>query len=137
MSSGGNTGGQSATLIIRALANNDITLADSRRVILRELQTGLALGSVLAVLGYLVAWMLLDGPTPYELLVIPITLLVVVLFGAFCGAMLPLLFRRLGVDEALMSTPFVTVLIDIGGIIIYMSVAMKMIAELSPVVLVD
>ncbi len=137
MSSGGNTGGQSATLIIRALANNDITLADSRRVILRELQTGLALGSVLAVLGYLVALVLLDGPTPFELLVIPITLLVVVLFGAFCGAMLPLLFRRLGVDEALMSTPFVTVLIDIGGIIIYMSVAMKMIAELSPVVLVD
>ena len=137
MSSGGNTGGQSATLIIRALANNDITLADSRRVIIRELQTGLALGSVLAVLGYLVGFVLLDGPTPFELLVIPITLLVVVLFGALCGAMLPLLFRRLGVDEALMSTPFVTVLIDIGGIIIYMSVAMKMIAELSPAVLVN
>ncbi len=131
MSSGGNTGGQSATLIIRALANNDITLADSRRVILRELQTGLALGSVLAVMGYLAGLVLLDGPTHFELLVIPITLLVVVLFGAFCGATLPLLFRRLGVDEALMSTPFVTVLIDIGGIIIYMSVAMKMIAELS------
>lgn len=131
MSSGGNTGGQSATLIIRALASNDITLADSRRVIVREMQTGLALGSVLAVLGYLVGLALLDGPTSYELLVIPITLLVVVLFGAFCGATLPLLFRRLGVDEALMSTPFVTVLIDIGGIIIYMTVAMKMIASLS------
>ncbi len=131
MSSGGNTGGQSATLIIRALANNDITLADSRRVILREMQTGLALGGVLALLGYVVGLVLLDEPTAYELLVIPITLLVVVLFGAFCGATLPLLFRRLGVDEALMSTPFVTVLIDIGGIIIYMTVAMKMIAELS------
>ncbi len=131
MSSGGNTGGQSATLIIRALANNDITLADSRRVIIRELQTGLALGGALAILGYLVGLMLLDGPTAYELLVIPITLLVVVLFGAFCGATLPLLFRRLGVDEALMSTPFVTVLIDIGGIIIYMTVAMKMIGALS------
>jgi magnesium transporter len=133
MSSGGNTGGQSATLIIRALANNDITLADSRRVILREMQTGLALGSVLAALGYVVGLVLLDEPTSYELLVIPITLLVVVLFGAFCGATLPLLFRRIGVDEALMSTPFVTVLIDIGGIIIYMTVAMKMIAELSTV----
>ena len=133
MSSGGNTGGQSATLIIRALANNDITLADSRRVVIRELQTGLALGSALALLGYAVGLVLLDEPTPYELLVIPITLLVVVLFGAFCGATLPLLFRRLGVDEALMSTPFVTVLIDIGGIIIYMTVAMKMIAKLSDV----
>lgn len=134
MSSGGNTGGQSATLIIRALSNNDITLADARRVVFRELQTGLALGSGLAVLSYFVGMVLLDGPTPFEMMVIPITLLIVVLFGAFCGAALPMLFRRLGVDEALMSTPFVTVLIDIGGIIIYMTVAMKMVAELSNVV---
>jgi len=133
MSSGGNTGGQSATLVIRALANNDITLADSRRVIIRELQTGLVLGGTLAALGYLVGLVLLDGPTPFELMVVPITLLVLVLFGSFCGAMLPLLFRRLGVDEALMSTPFVTVLIDIAGIIIYMTVAVRLIAGLSVV----
>ena len=131
MSSGGNTGGQSATLIIRALANNDITLADARRVILRELQTGLALGSVLAVLAFIAGLMLIEGPTTQELMVIPLALVVVVLYGTLLGATLPLVFRRLGLDEALMSTPFVTVLVDIGGIVIYMTVAMKMIAELS------
>ncbi len=131
VSSGGNTGGQSATLIIRALANNDITLADARRVIFRELQTGLALGSMLAVLAFVVGLLIVEGPTPHELLVIPMSLLVVVIYGTLLGAALPLVFRRLGLDEALMSTPFVTVLVDIGGIVIYMSVAMKMIAELS------
>jgi magnesium transporter len=131
MSSGGNTGGQSATLIIRALSNNDITLADARHVILRELRAGLALGSVLAVLAFAVGLLIVEGPTPYELMVIPIALLVVVIYGTFLGAALPLVFRRLGLDEALMSTPFVTVLVDIGGIVIYMTVATIMIAELS------
>ena len=136
MSSGGNSGGQSATLVIRALSNKDISLGDTRKVLLRELAMGLVLGGVLALMGYIVGLMLTEGPTPFELLVIPITLLVVVLFGMLCGAGLPLLFRRLGVDEALMSTPFVTVLIDIGGIVIYMTVAVRMIGELSQFVTV-
>ena len=131
MSSGGNSGGQSATLVIRALSNKDISLADTRRVLMRELLTGLLLGIALSIIGYLVGYLLLDGPTLVDLLTIPITLLIVVVFGTLCGAGLPLLFRRLGVDEALMSTPFVTVLIDIGGIIIYMIVALKMIDGLS------
>ena len=130
MSSGGNSGGQSATLVIRALSNKDVTLGDTKRVIWREILTGLLLGSALAVLGYVVGWLLIEDATASELLVIPITLLVIVIFGTLCGAGLPLLFRRLGVDEALMSTPFVTVLIDIGGVIIYMTVALEMIAEL-------
>ena len=130
MSSGGNSGGQSATLIIRALSNKDITLGDARIVLYRELRMGLMLGGALALLGYAVGFALVQDTTAYELLVIPITLLVVVVFGTLCGAGLPLLFRRLGVDEALMSTPFVTVLIDIGGVIIYMTVAVSMIAEL-------
>ena len=130
MSSGGNSGGQSATLIIRALSNNDITLSDSKKVIFREIKTGLLLGSALAALGYVVGMFLIDQATFSELLVIPITLLMIVIFGTMCGAGLPLLFRRLGFDEALMSTPFVTVLIDIGGVVIYMTVALQMIAEL-------
>ncbi len=136
MSSGGNSGGQSATLIIRALSNKDVTLADTKTIFKRELITGLLLGSGLAVLGYATSFLpILDiSSTPYELLVVPITLLVIVVFGTFCGAGLPLLFRRIGVDEALMSTPFVTVLIDIGGVIIYMTVAVWMIAELQKVV---
>jgi len=127
MSSGGISGGQSATLVIRALSNKDIGLSDTRRVLFRELLIGLVLGGTLSLVGYVVGWLMLVGPTPVELLTIPITLLIVVLFGSLCGAGLPLLFRRLGVDEALMSTPFVTVLIDIAGILIYMSVATKMI----------
>ncbi len=134
MSSGGNSGGQSATLVIRALSNKDISLADTRRVLTRELVMGLALGGALASMGYVASLLLIDGPSPVELLVIPITLLVVVVFGMLCGAGLPLLFRRLGVDEALMSTPFVTVIIDIAGIIIYMTVAIKIIHELSEAV---
>jgi len=130
MSSGGNSGGQSATLVIRALSNKDITLGDTRTILWRELLMGLMLGGALALLGYLFSLTLDIDATAYELLVIPITLLVIVIFGSLCGAGLPLLFRRLGVDEALMSTPFVTVLIDIGGVIIYMSVALRMIAEL-------
>ena len=130
MSSGGNSGGQSATLVIRALSNKDITLADTRRVLMRELIMGLVLGVALSIMGYVVGLLLIESSTPFELLSIPITLLIVVLFGTLCGAGLPLLFRRLGVDEALMSTPFVTVLIDIGGILIYMMVAVKMIARL-------
>ena len=129
MSSGGNSGGQSATLVIRALASKDISLGDTRRVLFREVFMGLVLGGTLSLVGYLVGLLLIDAD-PVALLTIPITLLVVVLFGTLSGAGLPLLFRRLGVDEALMSTPFVTVLIDIGGIIIYMLVAMKMISEL-------
>ena len=127
MSSGGNTGGQSATLIIRALSNRDITLADSAAVVWRELRTGLVLGLALAMLGWIVGLLLLEEPTSYELMVVPITLLGVVLFGAFFGATLPLLFRSLGVDEALMSMPFVTVLIDVVGIVIYMMVAAMLI----------
>ncbi len=130
MSSGGNSGGQSATLIIRALSNKDITLGDTRTVLIREVLTGLMLGSALAALGFVVGIWLIEDATAYELLVIPITLLVVVVFGTICGAGLPLLFRRMGVDEALMSTPFVTVLIDIGGVVIYMTVAMRMITKL-------
>lgn len=134
MSSGGNSGGQSATLIIRALSNKDVSLADTKTIIYREFQTGLLLGGALALLGYLVSLTLGLDATTFELLVIPITLLVIVIFGTFCGATLPLLFRRIGVDEALMSTPFVTVLIDIGGVIIYMTVALQMIAKLQEVI---
>ncbi|MEM8944070.1 MAG: magnesium transporter [Planctomycetota bacterium] len=136
MSSGGNSGGQSATLIIRALSNKDVTLGDTKAIVKRELVTGLMLGGGLALIGYAVSYLPVFSieATPYELLVVPITLLVIVVFGTLCGAGLPLLFRRLGVDEALMSTPFVTVLIDIGGIIIYMTVAVWMITELQNVV---
>ncbi|MGL4512050.1 MAG: magnesium transporter [Lacipirellulaceae bacterium] len=141
ISSGGNTGGQSATLVIRGLTDGEVTLRDWARVLRRELVTGLCLGSVLAVVGLGSAWLLTRGlpgmvggadapPTLAEVMVVPITLLLVVVCGTLCGGALPLLFQRLGLDPALMSHPFVTGIIDIAGIVIYMTVAVAMIEGL-------
>jgi magnesium transporter len=85
---------------------------------------GLFLGSI----AYLIAALMVS---PADALVIPITLILVVTCSTLVGSLLPLLFARLGWDPALMSTPFVTVIIDILGIVIYMNVAMLMLKELS------
>ena len=120
ISSGGNTGNQSATLIIAALNSGAIELSDWRRVVQRELAMGLILGAFLALIGYGAS--LFKAP-PEAALVIPLTLLFVVICGTLAGALLPLLFQRLGLDPAMMSNPFVAVIVDILGIVIYMSVA--------------
>ena len=120
ISSGGNTGNQSATLIITALNTGGIELRDWRRVVYRELAMGLILGGFLGLIGYGAG--LLKAP-PDAALVIPVTLILVVLCGALSGALLPLLFQRLGLDPAMMSNPFVAAIVDILGIVIYMSVA--------------
>lgn len=137
ISSGGNSGNQSATLVIRGLTDGEVRLSDWTRVLRRELVMGLALGTALALIGYASAWVITRGdesagmaPTPYELGVVPITLLLVVVFGAICGGALPLLFSKLGLDPALMSNPFVAGIIDIAGIVIYMTVAIAMIGAL-------
>jgi magnesium transporter len=127
-SSGGNTGSQSATLIITALSTGDITLRDWWRVVKREIASGLILGVFLGSIGYLMAVamgaLLFDGtPSPGHAIVIPCTLLLVVVCGTLTGSMLPLLFRRLGLDPAIMSNPFVSGICDIVGILIYMQVA--------------
>ena len=130
ISSGGNTGSQSATLVITAMTLGDVTLEDWWRVIQRELLMGVCLGSVLALAGWLCAvWMLPDIPW-FHLLVVPLTLVMVVVCGTLCGGILPMLFRRLGFDPALMSNPFVAGIIDIAGIVIYMNVAILMLDSL-------
>jgi magnesium transporter len=129
VSSGGNSGGQSATLIIRALTTKEITPAVWWSVVWRELMTGMALGLVLGSIGYVVGYFVAGSAT--DALVLPVTLLLVVICGTLIGSTLPLVFSRLGWDPALMSTPFVTVIIDILGIVIYMNVALLMLKELS------
>ncbi len=124
ISTGGNTGGQSAALVIRALATRDITLGDWWRVIRRELAIGLLLGGFLGAIGYLIA--LRIAPTYAAATVIPLTLLLIVLCSTLLGSLLPLAFRRFGLDPAMMSNPFVSVLIDVLGIIIYMKVALSL-----------
>jgi magnesium transporter len=130
VSCGGNSGGQSATLIITALTSGDLTLADRWRVLRRELLMGLVLGFVLGAIAYVFALAFVNGPSPTEKLVIPITLLLVVTCGTIVGGALPLIFRRLGLDPALMSNPFVAGIIDITGIIIYMTVCYVLLGQL-------
>lgn len=127
ISTGGNTGGQSAALIIRALATGDVALGDWWRVIRRELMMGVLLGAFLGTIGYLIA--LPIAPTHLAAAVIPVTLLLIVLSSTLLGSLLPLLFRRLGLDPAIMSNPFVAVLIDVLGIIIYMNVALSILSK--------
>ncbi len=138
ISSGGNSGSQSATLVIRGLTDGEVELRDWKRVLRRELIMGLTLGSVLAIVGYGSAYALTRAapeaeaaPTAMEVAVVPVTLLLVVVCGTVCGGALPLIFQRLGLDPALMSNPFVAGIIDIAGIVIYMTVAVAMIASLS------
>lgn len=122
ISSGGNTGSQTATLVITGLATGDVTLTDWSNVVRREMVVGLLLGTSLALIGFFVACVMRDGNF-IEATVLPCTLLLVVLCGTIIGAVLPLTFQRFGWDPALMSNPFVAGIIDIVGIVIYMSVA--------------
>jgi magnesium transporter len=122
ISSGGNSGSQSSTLIISALATKDIDLTDWARIVRRELAMGLMLGGVMGIFGYLCALFL--APTPFDALVIPVTILSVVIVGTCMGSMLPLIFKRFGLDPALMSNQFVAGISDLLGILIYVHVAM-------------
>lgn len=121
ISSGGNSGSQSATLITRALAVGDVELRQAVRVLMREGGQGLVLGAFLGAIGY--ARAALWGYSTGVAAVIAVTLMGVVLTGTLVGATLPLVFTRLGLDPAIASSPFVSSFVDIAGIVIYLSVA--------------
>jgi magnesium transporter len=129
ISSGGNSGSQASTLIIRALALGEVSLRDWWRVLRRELASGVVLGAILGVIGFLriAAWEQI-GHTYGEhwMLVgvtVGVTLLGVVVWGTLAGSMLPLALRRVGLDPATSSAPFVATLVDVTGLVIYFSVA--------------
>ena len=130
VSCGGNSGGQSATLIITSLTGGELNLKDWWRVLRRELIMGLMLGAWLGSIAYIGALLVVDGPTATDKLVVPITLMLVVTCSTLVGGALPLIFKRLGLDPALMSNPFVAGIIDITGIVIYMSICWLMLAEI-------
>ena len=129
ISSGGNTGGQSATLIIRALTTKEITTADWWQILKRELYSGLLLGIFLGILGFAIGCLFLRLQ-PTHAMVIPMALVLVIVCSTQLGAMLPLLFQKAGLDPALMSNPFVSGISDITGIFIYISVAKLLIKDL-------
>jgi magnesium transporter len=129
ISSGGNSGSQAATLVIRALALGEIRLPDWWRVIRREVFSGLALGAILGGIGFLriALWSAFsDLYGPHWLLVavtVGVALVGIVLWGTLSGSMLPLILRKAGFDPAASSAPFVATLVDVTGLVIYFSVA--------------
>ncbi|MBD3674014.1 MAG: magnesium transporter [Planctomycetaceae bacterium] len=129
LASGGNAGSQSATLIIRFLAVDDQqTRSPHLRLATRELILGLTLGSFLALIGFTFGWMFV-GKT--EGAVVGLTVAMVVTLGTCSGAMLPMLFRKFGMDPALMSNPLIAALVDILGVVIYYSVAILLLGNVA------
>jgi len=129
ISSGGNSGSQAATLVIRAMAVGEITLSDWWRIMQREIFSGLMIGLILGLLGFLqvaflanfsaavsVHWVLLG-------ITISLSIIGIVLWGTLSGSMLPFILKRLGADPATSSAPLVTTIVDIAGLIIYFTVA--------------
>jgi magnesium transporter len=129
ISSGGNSGSQATTLVIRAMALGEIRLRDWWRVIQRELAAGFTLGTILGVIGIsrILLWHTLRGTYGPHYGVVALTigcsLIGVVMFGTTAGSMLPFVLRRCGLDPASASAPFVATLVDVTGLIIYFSVA--------------
>ena len=130
MSSGGNSGSQASTLIIQAMALGELTIADWWRVMRREIISGTILGVILGSIGFLriLLWQNLHifDYGPYWQLVattIFFSLIGIVLWGSLMGSMLPIILKKLKLDPAASSAPFVATLVDVTGIIIYFSVA--------------
>lgn len=134
ISSGGNSGGQATTLVIRAMALGEVRLRDWWHVVRREFLAGLGLGTILATIGLvrIILWeKLFHTYGPHYLSVaaaVSVSLLGIVLWGTMVGSMLPFLLRRLGLDPATASAPFVATLVDVTGLIIYFSTARVILA---------
>jgi magnesium transporter len=124
ISSGGNTGSQSATLITRGLAVGDVEMRDALRVLVREFGQGLVLGTFLGAMGFARALMWGNGSDVAW--VVALTLLFVVVTGAVVGAMLPLVLTKIGFDPAIASSPFVSSLVDVAGLVIYFTIAIQL-----------
>lgn len=131
MSSGGNSGSQSTSLLIRALALGQLRLRDWWRVALREIPTGITLGAILGFIGMarITVWQLtgiFDYGQYWKLvaLTVGLGLIGIVTFGSLTGAMLPFLLKRIGFDPASASAPFVATLVDVTGLMIYFTVAL-------------
>jgi magnesium transporter len=130
MSSGGNSGSQATSLIIRALALRELKLSDWWRIALRELPTGLTLGAILGVIGFtrIELWQslhLFDYGVHHTLVAMTVgfALVGIVGFGSLAGSMLPFALKRAGFDPASASAPFVATMVDVTGLVIYFSVA--------------
>ncbi len=131
ISSGGNSGSQAATLVVRAMALGEVTLKDWFRIMRRELITGFFLGTILAIIGFLRIFVWQSASHLYGEhwflvgLTVSLSLIGVVVWGTLAGSMLPFILKKLGFDPASSSAPFVATLVDVTGIIIYFTIAME------------
>ena len=134
ISSGGNSGSQASTLVIRAMALGEVKLKDWWRVMRREIMSGLSLGIVLGVVGFLriSVWSAFsDIYGPHWILIaatVLLSLIGVVLWGTLSGSMLPFILKKLGADPATSSAPFVATIVDVTGIVIYFIVAITILS---------
>jgi magnesium transporter len=132
ISSGGNSGSQASTLVVRAMALGEVRLRDWYRVVRREFAAGLTLGTILALMGIvrIVGGHYWNGSFGEHYLplafTVSLSLVAVVLLGTFAGSMLPFILRRFGLDPASASAPFVATVVDVTGLVIYFSVASLM-----------
>jgi magnesium transporter len=138
LATGGNSGNQAATLIIRALSTKDISLKDWMKVFGREVLTGIYLGLMMAAVGFIVILVygyFRNAAFTHQMMlsaiVVGLSLIGVVLWGNLSGSMLPFILSKLGLDPAVTSNPFVSTLCDAMGIFIYFSIAVTLMRELS------
>lgn len=124
IASGGNAGSQSSSLVIRALALGEMVPKDWGRVLSRELSIGLSLGMLLGMIGFARALATGDVAHPFGLAAtVSLSVVAVVVMGTLVGSMMPLLIRRCGFDPAVSSTPFITSLVDVLGLVVYLNLA--------------
>ncbi len=129
IASGGNSGSQAATLIVRAMALGEVRLVDWLTVLRREVFNGLAIGATLGVIGFVIVCIgaqfspIFTEHWPHVALAVGTALVGVILWGSLVGSMLPLALHKVGLDPATSSAPFVATLVDVTGIVIYFTVA--------------
>lgn len=129
ISAGGNSGSQSSTLIIRGLAVGDIAVGDWWRVLVREAAQGVALGGLMALLG--VARAMLSGDGADFAILVGATIVSIVTLGCIAGGMMPIVLHRLGIDPATSSTPFIASLVDVMGVVVYLTLARVLLTGLA------
>lgn len=131
MASGGNSGSQASTLVIRAISLGEVSIRDWWRIMHREIFSGLALGGILGTMGFIWTFVAHSdvGHTLLVAITIMLTLMGVVLWGTLAGSMLPLIMKKLKFDPATSSTPLVATMVDVTGIVIYFSIALALLTD--------
>jgi magnesium transporter len=119
---GGNAGAQAVMTVTRALALNEVRFADWARILWREMRTGLALGGILALVGFLYVSLVWHEGSRLAL-VVSCSLVAIVIWANTVGSLLPIIAKRLGFDPAVMSAPFITTLVDATGLFLYFTIA--------------